>query len=142
MIYEIYTITNKVNGARYIGQTTRGIKIRWAQHKSTSKKGGYYIGQAIRDFGENNFYIYVIAIANDQDTANYLEKFYIKLFNTTENGYNIAAGGVVYGISYESVDEISDEISDEIKIKTARKIREQAQDAMIEKIIQQRQLEG
>ena len=50
----IYLITNKINNKKYIGQTTRTIKIRISDHFSNLYKN-YAITNAIKKYGKENF---------------------------------------------------------------------------------------
>ena len=57
----IYAIYNDINSYLYIGQTTKTIKSRFADHKSTARslkyKSNMAIIDAIRLYGEKHFYI-------------------------------------------------------------------------------------
>ena len=95
----IYIITNKLNNKSYIGQTIN-IKNRFNQHIALAKrKKGYKIHHAILKYGEENFEFSILMsiIAIDIDTLNDLldaaEIYYIKKYNSVNNGYNILNGG-------------------------------------------------
>lgn len=91
----IYLITNKANGKQYIGQTTRTIEKRWAEHLYDAKRGiAYPICHAIRKYGADGFFVEEIAKAASLEQLNTLEPFYIECCNTLKpNGYNLASGG-------------------------------------------------
>ncbi|MBH9580891.1 hypothetical protein DOS62_06615 [Staphylococcus felis] len=48
MSYEVYKITNKINGKSYVGITTQGIKERFKQHCQSKS----CVGNAIRKYGK------------------------------------------------------------------------------------------
>jgi group I intron endonuclease len=82
----IYLVTNIINGKQYVGQT---VVIK-------NKIGhGLAINNAYKQYGKRNFtYKIIVSNIDDKTTLNYLERFWIKAFNTqTPNGYNIEQGG-------------------------------------------------
>lgn len=97
----IYLITNKINGKKYVGQTTTTIEHRVAQHFSKSKKRKYALSLAIKKYGKENFSIKEIEKADDVskeklvEKLNILEKRYIQEYKTLtgQYGYNIDIGG-------------------------------------------------
>lgn len=92
----IYMATNRVNGKLYIGQTVKSLKIRKRAHITTALRGVdiQYFGRAIRKYGQNNFDWEILHKCNDIDELNRLEIYYIKLYNTFEDGYNLTKGGL------------------------------------------------
>lgn len=103
---EIYMITNKITGKRYVGQAVSylssgrkyGASGRWHGHVSGSNKAKNTqpICEAIRKYGKDDFNIEVLVICNLKD-LDYYEKKFISVFNTIHpNGYNIAEGGNAY----------------------------------------------
>ena len=94
----IYLVTNNVNGKQYVGQTT--IDSNKVGH-------GTIVTEAYKKYGRSKFtYDKIITNVNNRNTLNYLEKFWIKVFNTlTPNGYNIENGGTDKGIMNESTRE-------------------------------------
>lgn len=103
----IYCARNRINGKRYIGQTTRTAKERWGQHCAAT--GCRVLQNAIRKYGQSSFELSVLEIALSKDELDRLEVFYISLFNTTNrlHGYNLALGGHRGKHSQESKDRIS-----------------------------------
>ena len=94
----IYCYTNKINGKRYIGQTTQKLKSRHAQHISDSKslnKKRTYFHSAINKYGIENFDLVILEENKTLEELNELEKFYIAFYNTNDRefGYNTADGG-------------------------------------------------
>ena len=86
----IYKITNLLNGKIYIGQTKYTIEKRFLQHSKADSP----LGQAMRQFGMENFTVEVIEECETQEELNEREKFWIKVLNSKQpNGYNIIDGG-------------------------------------------------
>lgn len=90
--YIIYIITNKLNQKVYIGQTSRSLEIRMQEHKST-KSGCIKLRNAISKYGSEIFHIEALCSVTQLATANFLENYYIKLFDSIKNGYNLKEGG-------------------------------------------------
>ena len=92
----IYSITNIINGHRYIGQTLAvDIETRWNQHRHKRKECRLYtyLQKAINKYGIENFKFSIVCITFD-DSCNALEEFYISKYNTlSPNGYNLKVGG-------------------------------------------------
>jgi group I intron endonuclease len=89
---EIYKITNKLNGKKYIGQTIRGAEDRFLEHcKPRKGKKISYIQRAIQKHGKDNFSFEVIYRTKN---LNLMERYFIKLENSSfPNGYNLTLGG-------------------------------------------------
>lgn len=71
------------------------MEERWKEHCSDANAGSdAHFHRALRLYGKENW-IHEI-VASDIDTieeANSLEKYYIKYYNSFENGYNSTDGG-------------------------------------------------
>lgn len=95
---EIYCVYNKVNGKKYIGQTKRGYRRRFEEHK-------HYWTQAPRlredmeKYGPDSFECELLDVAHGRATANLKERAWIGALKTDrpEYGYNITRGGGVKG---------------------------------------------
>ena len=85
----IYKITNLVSGKIYIGK------------HSTDKLGDSYmgsgkiLGNAKSKYGKDAFKKEIIAFSDNEDILNFLERFYIKKYKSTNKaiGYNLTGGG-------------------------------------------------
>lgn len=93
----IYCLTNKVNGKRYIGQTTRTVAERLIGHLySFGRNGCPLLGAAIKKYGKEAFEVSVLGTAATQNELDLLEISLIEQYRTTDRalGYNIAPGGL------------------------------------------------
>ena len=97
----IYKYENKINGHCYIGKSI-DIERRQYNHKYSAynQKARDYdsqFHQAIRKYGLDNFDFTVICSLSPEEYSeellNQLEKTFIKLYNSYENGYNTTQGG-------------------------------------------------
>ena len=87
----IYKITNLINGKIYIWQTTRALKERIKEHRSSKDT---CIGQAIHKYGWENFQARIIDECKTIDELNEREIFWIAKYNTiAPKGYNLTEGG-------------------------------------------------
>lgn len=82
----VYIIKNDVNEKVYIGQTTQPLNERFNGHYNSFAS---HVGEAMREIGKEHF---SISILDDTSTSleELLEKerFYIKKFNSIQDGYN------------------------------------------------------
>lgn len=88
----IYKITNKINGKVYIGQSV-DITTRWKQEINAAKRGEQYpLYRAFRKYGIENFDFSILEECPTKKLDE-RERFYIKKFNSVNDGYNIQYGG-------------------------------------------------
>ena len=91
----IYKITNTINGKYYIGQTIQNVKERFYQHcatKCSKAVSNMAIHRAIKKYGKSNFTVEVIEEI-DSTNLNDRERYWIKYYNSYNNGYNSTKGG-------------------------------------------------
>jgi group I intron endonuclease len=89
----VYCITNRVNGKRYIGQTVASLQQRWRQHVCL-KSGCTALKRAIKKYGKNNFEKSVLEKCENQKALDFLEQYWINIFQTFGvGGYNLTSGG-------------------------------------------------
>lgn len=84
----------------YIGQTVKPIEKRWKHHIKYAQSGCQYkLHRAIRKYGVENFTVEEVmwVEADDRQVLNskldFLERFFIKRFNTRYDGFNMTDGG-------------------------------------------------
>lgn len=113
----IYSIQNKLNGKRYIGQTKHeNVNIRINEHLYIAEKTTYnlHLYNAIRKYGIDNFEITILKSDIDECDLDRWEIYFIGLYGSFETGYNnTIGGGGVRG--YHHSDETKQKISKSIK---------------------------
>lgn len=88
----IYKLYNNITKKSYIGKSTN-IEKRFIEHKNMALRGdGYYIHSSIAKYGVENFDFIVLEECEEKE-LNKREKYYIEMFNSFENGYNLTTGG-------------------------------------------------
>lgn len=103
----IYLIQYLLNGKCYIGQSIN-VDNRIKEHfrkLRKNKHNNFRLQNAFNKYGEKHFNS-IICIKCPIDVMDYYEKFYIKLFDSTNFGYNIEHGG-----------NLQKKISEESKVK-------------------------
>ena len=94
----IYSITNKVNGKVYIGQSIN-IERRWAEHKKHYDNKDGRCKKVEKDwhiYGKDTFEFKIIEIINIDGLSKYdrsflleyREHYYMCKYNSVKNGYN------------------------------------------------------
>ena len=87
----IYKITKIENGKSYIGKSN-DIERRFKEHQTKGKISRIPVDEAIAKYGINAF-TYEIIEKCSLDQLNEREQYWIKYYNTKENGYNCNNGG-------------------------------------------------
>ena len=89
----IYKIQNDINDKVYIGQTSLTVQHRFKEHCKKSRLEEMKtipLYNAMRKYGENHFFVEEIEETDDLFNR---EKYWIKFYNSYENGYNATLGG-------------------------------------------------
>lgn len=92
----IYKVTNTVNGKVYVGQTKDTVEIRWKKHLDNAKNNPdkQIICKAMSKYGVDNFNVEEICRVPFED-LDFFEVYYIKKYDSFQNGYNMTPGGYV-----------------------------------------------
>lgn len=91
----IYKITNTINSKSYIGQTIQNVKERFYQHcatKCSKAVSNMAIHRAIKKYDKSNFTVEVIEEI-DSANLNDRERYWIRYYDSYNNGYNSTEGG-------------------------------------------------
>ena len=110
VICGIYEIVNKVNGKKYIGQSI-DVYRRWREEKCDLNKDeapwNVHLWRAWKLYGAESFEFNVLEACNEC-LLDEKEAYYIELYDTQNNGYNIESGGNVNKhLAQETKDKIS-----------------------------------
>lgn len=93
---QVYLITNTITGKLYVGQTAVGLRHRWGQHKSDTKRmrGPHHLVHSMRKYGHEVFTMELLHECETREEMDFVEMFYIALLNTkSPSGYNLTDGG-------------------------------------------------
>jgi group I intron endonuclease len=90
----IYLITNKENGKQYVGKTSYTVGLRWQDHKKNFRRilDNMAIHKAMNKYGPDSFEITQLEECQDYE-LNAREQYWIKQYDTYNNGYNLTLGG-------------------------------------------------
>ena len=94
MVYgTIYSITNRVSGKVYVGQTTRSVHKRFNEHFRTSKRQNYPLYKAMRKYKKKDFFLDILCECLSQEELDEKEIYYSEHLNSlVPFGYNCRVG--------------------------------------------------
>ena len=94
--YNLYLIKNIINSQTYIGYTEKSLQQRFKQHIRLAKsQKGYFLHNAIRKYGDQNFIIELIYTTTCIDDIREQEiRCIVKYNSLSPDGYNIHIGGL------------------------------------------------
>lgn len=126
-IYCVYCHRNKINGKRYIGQTSStSPEKRWGKN-GIGYMGNSHFWSSIQKYGWDNFDHIIIQDNLTKEEADFLEDLNIRTFNTIDRnyGYNFRYGGSHGKHNEESRKKDSDAIKKKWKdVNYRRKVME------------------
>ena len=88
----IYVIKNDINKKIYVGQTITTLKNRWSQHLHDYLIYDWHLYKAMRKYGVEHFWIEELEQCDESEIYE-REKYWIKYFNSVQEGYNMTIGG-------------------------------------------------
>jgi group I intron endonuclease len=93
----VYLVTNRIDGKRYVGQTSQALETRWKRHQYPygHRRGNSYLFNAISKHGIQNFKIEPLVFVETKEEMDFFEQAYIKAWDlrNPEKGYNLTNGG-------------------------------------------------
>ena len=89
--YCVYLHTNKTNGKKYVGITSRKTNTRWQKGNGYKRQKKFYA--AISKYGWDGFSHEILFANLTLEEANLKEKELIKFYDSFKNGYNSTEGG-------------------------------------------------
>lgn len=106
----IYKVTNNINGKVYIGQTITKIESRWYHHCwAAVRYNANHFHHAINKYGKESFTIEVLCSALNRENLNYLERYFIELYNSfSQKGYNSRVTGAKNSCNQETRKKLRD----------------------------------
>lgn len=90
----VYLISNDINNKMYIGATITSIAERYSKHiyDTFNSADNSAIHHAIRKYGKEHFFVKQLEKCSI-DNVFEREQYWIKFYNSYENGYNETIGG-------------------------------------------------
>ena len=89
----IYMICNYINEKVYIGQTIQTANVRFNKHMSDAYRRNSKFYKAVREIGKDQFFVTILEDNIPLDKLGEREVYYIKEYNSIEEGYNKGIGG-------------------------------------------------
>ena len=87
----IYCIHNLNTGKKYIGQTVEKLQRRVLRHFRTINETK--ISRAIQKYSKYDFVYGIVEEVKDRNLLDEKEQYWIKFYDSVENGFNIKEGG-------------------------------------------------
>jgi len=87
----IYSIHNLTSGKKYIGQPVEKMQRRVVRHFRTVNETK--ISRAIQKYSKYDFVYGIVEEVEDKNFLDVREQYWIKFYDTVENGFNIKEGG-------------------------------------------------
>ena len=91
----IYLVYNAYSQHYYVGQTTIGFDNRYKNGWLNEHSYKDTVKEDLEKYGEDSFeYTKIFKVAHNQEELDKLEAYYIKYFDSYENGYNETRGNI------------------------------------------------
>lgn len=132
--YIVYIHTNKINGKKYVGITSKTCEERWRDGRGY--KRCTLFNKAIKKYGWDGFDHEIVASNLTQSEAEDMEKSLIAQFQTTnpEFGYNLSEGGHAPLLSEETKQKISEALRGENNPMFGHQYSEEEKERLSEKM--------
>ena len=122
----IYLIKNKINGKCYIGQSIKLQKRIKAHFNNYTYERYSHITlyKAFKKYGIENFELIILKVFRDalsgytKQQLDFWEKYYIKQYDTYNNGYNSTLGGDAGVLGYKHTEETINKLKEISKLRT------------------------
>ena len=88
MEHIVYLTENKLNGKKYVGKHTSEDLS-----KDNYLGSGVLLAKAIKKYGRENFTFKVLGKYKNENEAFEYEKYFVRFYDTLNNGYNLKDGG-------------------------------------------------
>jgi group I intron endonuclease len=128
-ICTIYLLINLINYKIYIGQTwSSSVEARMGKD-GINYKNSIHLYNAIKKYGVENFQYIVLVQCREQTDADYLENYFIELYNSRDPkiGYNLKEGGSAGKHSEETKIKISETWKNKMQTWSAEEIAKKAE---------------
>ena len=102
--YSVYVHTNKINGKKYVGQSSNIVE-RW-RNGGKNYFSSVKFFRAIQKYGWENFTHEILYENLNKEAANKIERDLIRKYDSINNGYNIQEGGYT-SLTQSSLDKMS-----------------------------------
>ena len=121
----IYLIKNKINGKCYIGQSIK-LQKRIKEHFRNYTQEKYphiVLYKAFKKYGLENFELTVLKVFKNalsrytKQQLDFWEKYYIKQYDTYNNGYNSTLGGDAGVLGYKYTEETKNKLKELLKLR-------------------------
>jgi len=91
----IYKHTSKTSGKSYIGKTSKTLNKRLNEHvkRANREANNTHFENALLKYGIDDFISEILEECEDSNNSNAREKYWIKYYDTFNNGYNMTKGG-------------------------------------------------
>jgi len=124
---KIYVIRNHCNDMVYVGSTTQSLSKRFSCHKCNCKRLKYKLYDAMNELDIMNFYIELVEEypCDNREQLCAREGYYIREFDSYNNGYNGVLAGRSRREYYEDNREKIKEYVGQYQINNKEKIKKQ-----------------
>lgn len=103
----IYRAKFEEDGRSYIGQTIKKLQKRINEHRHASKNPKYHFHRALQKYGFDKFSWEVLQECYNKEELDNAEIYWIKFYNSIDNGFNNREGGFSSQMLKETREKLS-----------------------------------